>query len=406
MNESIQRIQNLTNTDKSFLVRASECRNASIALLNETKSRNINVTELSDILSKTRHLFSSANHTCYNVAKHTSIFEAKRTMIIYFAASEGPVINKSLQNAILNVERTRNISDNIELQSIDLKKRLAVANKTLRVIDNYIFNSTRLMNDISLTNNQTQLMLANISRSVNLTKNIKRENDLAEIALRNKTAILEEKLKEAKEKVARFRLAMRLRGNTSVKYRPTTRMLTNPLLNIISLDFKTNESSGLLLYMSSNSNNTDQSLSLKLVINRVRFTYNLASTPVVITNWEVPILHDTWFRVYATRYGEEARLTVTNLHNNFSRTYEGPSKKFLNASLPFDMNSVVLLGGVPPTIEQFNSTKRFFDGDLDNLVLNEDPVSLWKPAAVEGVRRFSPTRYDKIIPFRTFIFLV
>ena len=51
--------------------------------------------------------------------------------------------------------------------------------------------------------NDTEVLLANISLSVNLTKQIKRENDQAEQFLLNKTAILERKLKAAKDKVAK-----------------------------------------------------------------------------------------------------------------------------------------------------------------------------------------------------------
>ena len=49
---------------------------------------------------------------------------------------------------------------------------------------------------------------------------------------------------------------MRLQGNTSVQYRPTPRLISNPLLSSVSLDFRTNRSSGLLLYMSPSANNT------------------------------------------------------------------------------------------------------------------------------------------------------
>ena len=38
------------------------------------------------------------------------------------------------------------------------------------------------------------------------------------------------------------------------------------------------------------------------MINRVRFTYNIDSSPVVVTNWEVEIEDNVWYRVYATRY--------------------------------------------------------------------------------------------------------
>ena len=46
----------------------------------------------------------------------------------------------------------------------------------------------------------------------------------------------------------------------------------------------------------------------------------------------------------------------------------------------------------PKLFSQANFSERYFDGDLDNLVLNEDKVSLWEPLSVEGVRRYAAKR--------------
>ncbi|CAB4009570.1 Hypothetical predicted protein, partial [Paramuricea clavata] len=301
VNESIQRIQSLTMSNQSVTARALECRNASIVLLAETMARNVNISENNKTVSESFQLFNAANETCNKVETRASIFENKRTTIIETAARERPAIGNSTQNAIEYVEKTKNISEDIELETIELKKRLTDANNTLAVVNALVVNSSRLLEHTTLTGNETARLLGNISLSVNLTKQIKRENEQSEQFLLNMTARLERKLQEAKDKVAKFRLAMKLRGNTSVQYRPTARMISNPLLNTISLDFKTNRSSGLLLYMSPSANNTHQSISLKLVINRVRFTYNIDSSPVVVTNWEVEIEDNVWYRVYATR---------------------------------------------------------------------------------------------------------
>lgn len=53
--------------------------------------------------------------------------------------------------------------------------------------------------------NETETLLANISLSVNLTKQINQENDQTVLFLLNKTSIIERKLREAKEKVAKVK---------------------------------------------------------------------------------------------------------------------------------------------------------------------------------------------------------
>lgn len=60
--------------------------------------------------------------------------------------------------------------------------------------------------------------------------------------------------------------------------------------------------------------------------------------------------------------------------------------------MEFNANSSIFLGGVPSDLSQANLTERYFDGDLDNLVLNEDEVPLWEPIKVEGVRKFVTKR--------------
>ncbi|CAB4041532.1 Hypothetical predicted protein, partial [Paramuricea clavata] len=62
--------------------------------------------------------------------------------------------------------------------------------------------------------------------------------------------------------------------------------------------------------------------------------------------------------------------------------------------MTFNVNSSVFFGGLPSN-EKANFSERYFDGDLDNLVLNEDRVSLWEPLAVEGVRRYIAKRVSQ-----------
>ena len=42
---------------------------------------------------------------------------------------------------------------------------------------------------------------------------------------------------------------------------------------------------------------------------------------------------------------------------------------------------------------QVNKTDRYFDGCIDNVVLNQESLNLWDPVKVEGNRSFCSRRY-------------
>ena len=113
--------------------------------------------DMNRTISYTFKLFIDANETCNKVEVEASVFEDKRSSIIKVAASDGPFINKTLENATENVSKTQNIRDKIELEGIELKKRLSQANKTLDKIDVLVANASRLLEKTHLTGKQLLL---------------------------------------------------------------------------------------------------------------------------------------------------------------------------------------------------------------------------------------------------------
>lgn len=96
-------------------------------------------------------MFTKANETCKKVEVFTSRFLNKRTQIINVAFSEGLHINNTIQNASEYVLKTQNISDFIELEAIEAKKRLSDANHTLAEVNQLLVNASRLLQNTSLT---------------------------------------------------------------------------------------------------------------------------------------------------------------------------------------------------------------------------------------------------------------
>ena len=109
------------------------------------------ILETNKTVSNVFQLFKAANKTCDQVERRASIFENKRTLIINTAAREGPAIHDFIRNATNHVGMTQNISENIELETIELKKRLLDANNTLAVVNKLVANSTQLLENTHIT---------------------------------------------------------------------------------------------------------------------------------------------------------------------------------------------------------------------------------------------------------------
>ena len=64
------------------------------------------------------------------------------------------------------------------------------------------------------------------------------------------------------------------------------------------------------------------------------------------------------------RYRDSARLTVTNLASNYSRTYEGPQRIFSDVEMKFNANSSVFFGGLPSNEKVRTLVYRSLDNEI------------------------------------------
>ena len=112
------------------------------------------VLEYSDRISQSFQVFTAANETCSMVETQASIFENKRRTIIAVAASEEPAIANLVRNTTEYVDKTQNISDKIELETIEVRKRLLKANNTLATVNELVANSSRLLDKTHFTGKQ------------------------------------------------------------------------------------------------------------------------------------------------------------------------------------------------------------------------------------------------------------
>ena len=61
------------------------------------------------------------------------------------------------------------------------------------------------------------------------------------------------------------------------------------------------------------------------------------------------------------------------------------------------MQGVTALSEPNFVLSQENKTDRFFDGCIDNVVLNQESLNLWEPVKVEGNRSFCSRRYRQCV---------
>ena len=81
-------------------------------------------------------------------------------LIIKTAAVERPAINNTIRNATEHVEKTQNISENIELENIEVKRRLSEANNTLSEVNKLVANSSVLLENTHITGTYTISILS------------------------------------------------------------------------------------------------------------------------------------------------------------------------------------------------------------------------------------------------------
>ncbi|XP_015750208.1 PREDICTED: laminin subunit alpha-1-like [Acropora digitifera] len=124
----------------------------------------------------------------------------------------------------------------------------------------------------------------------------------------------------------------------------------------------------------------------------VKFQYDLGTGPIEITNWAVRVQPGHWYTAYATRYGKEGRLTVTDHSMNLSRTYDANSSiATYRRSTDFDSLDNIYVGGLPDGA-MVNKSDRYFSGCIDNVLVNQESLNLWKPVKVDGNRSFCSRR--------------
>ncbi|KAB0790802.1 hypothetical protein PPYR_15312 [Photinus pyralis] len=194
-------------------------------------------------------------------------------------------------------------------------------------------------------------------------------------------------------------------------YRNTTLELQNPPnLNDLSTSahisgyFKTKEPNGLLFYLGNGigtnlrRTSSDDFMALEVENGYLVFTMDVGNGPQRVVNNKF-VSNDTWYQFIIDRTAHNVKLTVREqvgseviLHGT-PEELQGPKTIF-----NLDRNqSKLFIGGYPPQFPiQEQIIQNSFDGEIEDVVIGETPISLWN--FVEGnENNHGATRRDQLL---------
>ncbi|XP_048583639.1 laminin-like protein epi-1 [Nematostella vectensis] len=381
-------LKNFTLTFSAMESQAQRTYNLSKALLDKTKARNIDIAGLQTNLTSSNQTYVVATRVGQSVATYHEVLLARSSLLL--EASE-PGREHSVVTASKSVWTYKGFVEKISSPLMtDAKACQAEVSRldaSMAYINHSAQHSQQLMQKAFANVQNASAMLPNVVSAVRSAEGQRNITSSLQQQLQGNMTRVQEKLRLVKEKVAKIRHALSLKGNTSVEYTPVGGQVQDSPFNDIALDFRADSSMGPLLYYADGVANSAKSLALTLVYNQyVQFTFDLGPGPITITNWEVTVRQGNWYRVYASRYNKNGRLSVTDYSMNYSRTYESNTNQIVpNTNINFTSASPLYIGGLPEGVMP-NQTQRFFRGCIDNVVVNQKPLSLWKPKQVNGNR--------------------
>ncbi|XP_078373908.1 laminin subunit alpha-like [Oculina patagonica] len=412
VNESLQeimnRLQNLTLVSSDLQTRVAASRDESEALLNSTLDRDTDLQGLRGNVTSSDQTYRDAVTTGESVDSLYSSLQSSRDSLLQAAevgsrphsiASDSQAASDLSKEAVYRSDPVNNGVPALLNQVNRLETKMQSINQSAEraaVMTKQAFDNVQ----------NTSRSLGTVDDKVQEAGRLKNVTANLQAQLRQNMSALEEKLRKAREYVAKIRLALNVQGSTAVQYNPTSRLINETKYTEIKVDFRATRVRGSLFYLSDGASSAARSVALTLESGSyVKFQYNLGTGPIDITNWAVRVRPGHWYTAYATRYEKEGRLTVTDHSRNLSRTYEGTTDiipAFLTTD--FDVDDHIFVGGLPDGV-MINKTDRYFDGCIDNIVLNQESLNLWNPVEVQGNRSFCtrrPPDQEDVIPGTSF----
>ncbi|XP_012943161.1 laminin subunit alpha isoform X2 [Aplysia californica] len=298
------------------------------------------------------------------------------------------------------VEKSKPIID--DMADIENKMNFILQNKP-KISDNMRQSKDNL--DSSEKNRPEVESLLN-SLSLNADKLVETSNDV-EVSVKS----LKEKIARARDEANRIRVGLRFLGNTTVTLRNPPMLEDTGSYSKVSVFFKTTQADALLLYIGNNQNMEtvefgrvkrsaveEVSLSrsvrqtaefesdymaLELRGGRVVFTFNLGSGSARIISDRL-VNDGKWHQAMGQRIGKTGSLTVKSNEQD-DEIKEGTSQGTFAVLELNKLSTLFLVGGLPDDVKiPRDITTQMFEGGMEDLKFDGEPVGLWNFVAGEN----------------------
>ncbi|XP_026292152.1 laminin subunit alpha [Frankliniella occidentalis] len=212
------------------------------------------------------------------------------------------------------------------------------------------------------------------------------------VGARSSIEELKQKVAEARENVNRIRVGVRFHRDTTLQLRNPESLSQQTTSSRISVYFRTSQPNGLILYLGNEKDSSRKVRSLKsrrtktddyiaLVVENSYpvLTVDLGSGPtrIIVTK----IVDDgVWYQAIIERIGKSARLTIREegINKEDVLYYKEDIISGTNSILNLDPeNSKLFVGGFLNFRIQDDIIASSFDGEMEELVIGDTPVSLW-----------------------------
>ncbi|XP_035729977.1 laminin subunit alpha-like isoform X2 [Vespa mandarinia] len=342
-----------------------------------TDSQNENNKELLDYIDKVLLNIPSQSPS----AAHNAVDEVIKTVANITNAIQS--INGTIDNIPNDLKKTKQLTKDTSESIRDIsqaKKQLDVVNKIVPNINNFLNNLSKNQKAMEGTGNDLQ----------------------------SKIDVLKNKIANARELADRFKTGLTFYRNTTLELKNPESLPLLATSSKISLYFRTNKTNGFLFYLGNEEKiklpraKTHDFMALLIESGYPVLILDLGSGPTkVISNKFVS--DNIWRQIIIDRTGKNVKLIVReDIGEGRDKEYE--TEKVLPGSYSIfnvdQEHSKLFVGGYPSSFNiQDAVTASSFEGEMEELVIGDIPVSFWNFVDGENNREDAMER-DKLINFQ------
>ncbi|XP_047345121.1 laminin subunit alpha isoform X1 [Vespa velutina] len=342
-----------------------------------TDSQNENNKELLDYIDKVLLNIPSQSSS----AAHNAVDEVIKTVANITNAIQS--INGTIDNIPNDLKKTKQLTKDTSESIRDIsqaKKQLDVVNKIVPNINNFLNNLSKNQKAMEGTGNDLQ----------------------------SKIDVLKNKIANARELADRFKTGLTFYRNTTLELKNPESLPLLATSSKISLYFRTNKTNGFLFYLGNEEKiklpraKTHDFMALLIESGYPVLILDLGSGPTkVISNKFVS--DNIWRQIIIDRTGKNVKLIVReDIGEGRDKEYE-TEKVLPGAYSIFNVDqehSKLFVGGYPSSFNiQDAVTASSFEGEMEELVIGDIPVSFWNFVDGENNREDAMER-DKLINFQ------